>query len=301
MRSSAVPIVLFCSVGAGLACAPPGDREPSADEAASASTQTGTLLGEPVDLGAGSARTYVDLDSNGDPMVVGVSFTAGMLDELPAQPDGTMACFDANGDGNLDPEEECMPGVERQLALPEGAPAGLPFRWVGLNWNPVGHLPPAPPAYAEPHFDFHFYMADRQTIAAIRPGTCGFMVDCEVFEQARMPVPDRYMPHGYIEVGAVAAQEGNHLLDPESPELQDPPAKFTYTFIYGSFGGHIIFYEPMITAAFLAGGPDECHSIQQPEAWEVAGYYPTEYCMRYLPEEQSYQISLEGLVRHDAS
>lgn len=300
MRNPAV-VLPCCCLAAALACAPAADREPAADEASPASGELGVLLGEPVDLGGGSARTYVELDSVGVPTVVGIAFTGGMLEDLPTEPDGTMACFDANGDGDVDPREECLPGVQRDLPMPEGSPAGLPFRWVGLNWNPVGHLAPAPPSYAESHFDFHFYLADRRTIAAIRPGACGFMVDCDVFELARMPVPERYMPQGYVEVGAVAAGEGNHLLDPTSPELQEPPARFTQTFIYGSLGGHIIFYEPMITAAFLAGRPDECHPIKLPEAWEVGGYYPTEYCMRYLPEEAEYRVSLEGLVRREGT
>jgi hypothetical protein len=37
-------------------------------------------------------------------------------------------------------------------------------------------------------------------------------------------------------------------------ELGNPPAKFTHTFISGAYEGHIAFYEPMITRAFLAAG-----------------------------------------------
>lgn len=109
------------------------------------------------------------------------------------------------------------------------------------------------------------------------------------------------MPPDYIEVGAVAAGEGNHLLDSKSPELGDPPEGFTHTFIYGAYDGHITFYEAMITAAFLASQPDECHPIKWPRALQVAGYYPTEYCMRYLPEEREYRVSLEGLVQREAT
>jgi hypothetical protein len=259
------------------------------------------LLGEPLELGGGSAQTYVELDPDRRPTVVGVTFGESLLEDLPAEPDGTMACFDADGDGSIDRSDECMLGVQRDLMMPEGAAASLPFRWVGLNWNPEGHPAPAPPVYGVPHFDFHFYLQSPEEIDEILPGTCGFMVDCEVFERGRIPIPEPYMPPDYLEVGAVAAGEGNHLLDSTSPELGDPPQDFTHTFIYGAYGGHIIFLEPMIAAAFLAGQPDECHPIKSPKAWEVAGYYPTQYCVRYLPEEGKYRVSLEGLVQREAS
>jgi hypothetical protein len=243
------------------------------------------LLGEPLELGAGRAQTFVELDRDGHPSVVGVSFEESLLDGLPTEPDGTMACFDADTDGRIDPSGECMLGVQRNLTMPDGIPASLPFQWVGLNWNPEGHPAPAPPAYGVPHFDFHFYLPGPEQIDEIRPGTCGFMVDCEVFERARTPVPERYMPLDYIEV----------------PELGDPPAAFTHTLIYGAHEGHIIFVEPMIAAAFIASQPDECHPIKLPQAWEVAGHYPTEYCMRYLPEEREYRVSLEGFVQREGT
>ena len=301
MRIQAAVLSALCAVGTGVACGPATDREPREGEAGKAQTDGAALLGEPLKLGDGRAQTFVELDRDGHPSVVGVSFEESLLDGLPTEPDGTMACFDADSDGDIDPGGECMLGVQRKLAMPDGTPASLPIQWVGLNWNPEGHPAPAPPVYGVPHFDFHFYLASPEQIEAIRPGTCGFMVDCEVFEQARIPVPERYMPEDYVEVGAVAAGEGNHLLDSKSPELGDPPAAFTHTFIYGSHEGHLIFLEPMITAAFIAGQPNECHPIKSPEAWEVKGRYPTEYCMRYLPEQREYRISLEGFVQREAT
>ncbi len=60
-------------------------------------------------------------------------------------------------------------------------------------------------------------------------------------------------------------------------------------------------FETQAAEACLASQPDECHPIKLPKAWEVAGYYPTEYCMRYLPEEKEYRVSLEGLVQREAT
>ena len=258
--------------------------------------------GDAAELGDGDVTTYVALDAAGQLNAIGVRMSAPIFDELPTEPDGSAPCFDVNGDGKEEPHSECFMMLRRDLDLPdEASRVAAPFGYVQFNYNPMGHPPPAPPVYAEPHFDFHFYLIGLDDVKEIRTGTCGFFIDCAVFERARTPVPESYMPPAYIEVGAAAGEEGNHLLLSTAPELADPPASFTQTFIFGSFDGHIIFYEPMIAASFFHRGLDECHDIAQPAAWEVAGPYPTRYCMRYLPEEDAYTVSLESFVHRDAT
>jgi hypothetical protein len=93
---------------------------------------------------------------------------------------------------------------------------------------------------------------------------------------------------------------GNHLLDSQSPELQNPPGPFTRTFIFGSFDGKLIFWEPMITHAFLTRTTSECFPIRQPERFEVGGYYPTAYCIRHDKGEKRRTVSLEQFVYADA-
>ena len=56
----------------------------------------------------------------------------------------------------------------------------------------------------------------------------------------------------------------------------------------------------MITRAYLAGDPNMCAGIKQPQAWEVAGAYPTKYCIRYLERVGRYTVSLENFVKHPA-
>ena len=258
--------------------------------------------GDPSDFGAGEVSTYVELDGAGELASVGVRLSASTFDALPVTPDGTAPCFDVNGDGQEEPKTECFMMLRRDLELPEAVPGDVePFGYVQFNYNPHGHPPPAPPVYAEPHFDFHFYLVGLEDVREIRTGTCGFFIDCEAFERARVPVPDAYMPPAYIEVGAAAGEEGNHLLLSTAPELGDPPAEVTQTFIFGSYDGHIIFYEPMIAAALFTPDLDECHDIAQPAAWEVAGAYPTRYCLRYVPDVAAYEVSLESFVRRVAS
>jgi len=291
-RSSAqrtLPVALGVSI-ALAACSP----QPAA----------GPVLhqGDAADFGTGDVSTYVEVDLAGELASIGVRLSASAFDALPVTQDGTAPCFDVDGNGEEDQKTECFMMLRRDLDLPsESSAAVSPFGYVQFNYNPHGHPPPAPPVYAEPHFDFHFYLVGLEDVREIRTGTCGFFIDCEAFERARVPVPDEYMPPAYIEVGAAAGEEGNHLLLSTAPELGDPPAEFTQTFIFGSYDGQIIFYEPMIAAALFTPDLDECHDIAQPAAWEVAGAYPTRYCLRYVPNENAYKVSLESFVRRHAS
>jgi hypothetical protein len=260
------------------------------------------IVTKPQKLGNGSAWVYVALDAKGKPLALGVSMDKGALDGLPQQPNSTSRCFDKNGNGKID-AGECIGDYELVFTVPQGeaAKAASPFKWVGLNWNPHGHGEPAPPPWAEPHFDFHFYIAEREAVKQLRPGACGELIDCEDFKQASKPVPAKYIHPDHIDVGAAVPDMGNHLIDKKSPELAKGGPKFTHTFIFGAYGGHITFYEPMITRAYLASAPRMCARIKQPQAWAVAGSYPTKYCVRHSDRAGRYTVSLEDFVERAAN
>lgn len=253
-------------------------------------------------LGMGKAWVYVALDGAGKPLALGVSMNKGALDGLPQRPNKTSRCFDKNGNGKID-ADECLGDYELVFPMPQGeaAKAVSPFKWVGLNWNPHGHGHPAPPPYAEPHFDFHFYIADREAVRGLRPGACGELIDCEDFKRATKAVPAKYVHRHHIDVGAAVPDMGNHLVNSKAPELAGPNGKFTHTFIFGAQDGHISFYEPMITRAYLLSAPSMCAPIKQPTAWAIAGYYPTTYCVRHSERTGRYTVSLEGFVERAAN
>ena len=234
-----------------------------------------TILGRSERLGSGTVQSFVTLDRAGAPLAIGVTLSAGALEQLPAVPNAVSRCYDLDGDGKYT-GHECHGDEERILDVPADSSAKLPFRWIQINWNPAGHYNTP---YARPHFDFHFHTGDRARVEAIAPGRCGELVDCRQFKIATRPVPARYVPSGYIDIGAVVPRMGNHLLDSRSPELQDS-LPFTSTFIYGAWDGELIFWEPMITLEFLASARDTCLEIRQPDAYRQAGYYPSEYCVR---------------------
>ncbi|MCZ7565004.1 MAG: hypothetical protein M5U08_15510 [Burkholderiales bacterium] len=254
----------------------------------------------PQSMGKGKARLYVALDASGHPLALGVSMDKAALEGLPTEPNATSRCFDKNGNGKMD-AHECIGDYERVFTLPAAAAQALaPFEWASFNWNPHGHMTPAPPPWAEPHFDFHFYTADREAVKTIRPGPCGELIHCDDFKKATRPVPAQYMHPDHINVDAAVPDMGNHLINVKAPELQKGGPRFTHTFIYGAYDGQIIFLEPMITHAFIASGPDMCAPIKQPKAWQVAGSYPTKYCVRHLKGVDRYTVSIEGFVKRDA-
>lgn len=259
-----------------------------------------------VELGNGTAQLYIETNSDGSPSVLGIKFKQGMLEGLPEEINNTSRCFDMNGDGKFtkhDGHSECLGDYERFLFIPENQVKSLdiPFQWVGLNWNPEGHPAPAPPPWLEPHFDFHFYIMDHEALQQVRPGICGEKIDCDDFKRATKPVPEKYIHENYINVNAAVPAMGNHLIDKTAPELSKTnPVKFTHTFIYGAYDSQITFYEPMITKEYLESQPDMCKSVYLPDAWEKSGYYPTEYCIRYLGNSGEYTVSLEKFVYRTA-
>lgn len=256
--------------------------------------------GEPVNVGNGSARTYLAFDAAGTPMELGVLMSPGFFDGLPSEHSRSGRCFDLNGNGRIDERGECQGDYEYRLALPPLAAQrpGVPIRWVAINWEPHGHVPPG--VYDLPHFDFHFYIASEESVQAIGVGTCGIFMDCAHFARATQAVPAKYVDHRHASVGAAVAMMGNHLIDTTAPEFAKPPRKFTHTWIFGAYDGRITFYEPMITREFLMSRPNTCAAIKQPNAWQIAGYYPTRYCIRYHQGADKYTVSLEGLAYREA-
>lgn len=258
-----------------------------------------TLLGESGEMGNGTVQTFADMNADGSPRAIGLTIAAGLLDNLPAQRNQTGRCFDLDGNGSFS-GDECEGDYELRLDMPEAVRSrpDIIFEWVGFNWNPLGHVPPG--VYDLPHFDMHFYTVSEAAIDNVRLGPCEGYINCEDRERALKPLPAKFAPEGYIDVGAAVGRMGNHLLDASSPELQKPPGLFTHTWIYGADDGKLIFWEPMITRAFLLERPDVCILLKQPPTFERTGFYPTSYCMRYLDGDDRYTITMEGFVLREA-
>ncbi len=281
-KVTALAMALGFTVGAG----PRGDTE--------------VLEGPEAAVGNGTARIFVELGPRREPRMIGISLTKTALAGLATRMNTTSRCFDKNSDGQV-AHGECAGDYQADLALPEGAAdVGLPVRWATVNWNPEGHMDPAPKVWSVPHFDFHFFIVEPALIQGIRTGPCGEFIHCDDAARAGLPLSPRHTPEGYIDVGAAVPAMGNHLIDSRDPELADPKLGFSHTFIYGTYDGKMIFLEPMVSQAFLSRRTPECRPVRTPSAYATAGWYPTKYCVRHDAATGVHRITLEGLVRRPA-
>ena len=88
---------------------------------------------------------------------------------------------------------------------------------------------------------------------------------------------------------------GLHWVSSQAEEFNGKP--FTQTFLHGSWDGRMIFFEPMITRAFLESKPDVTLPISSAKCYEPAGYYPAAYSIRYDKNTRTYRVSLSGFER----
>ena len=262
--------------------------------------RSGRTLGANARVGHGIVSSYAEIGSDGIPKSIGVVFEAGALEGLPMTHSDGHHCYDHNKDGVFDLDKECFGTHEWVVPLPSEVArrADIPFKWVGLNWNAHGHIPPG--VYDLPHFDVHFYIEPIEKVFAIVPGTCGpENVRCDQFKIATRPMPSNYMHPDFKDVSAVAPAMGNHLVDLTGPEFHGK--KFTSAWIYGTYDARVTFYEEMLTREYMLSRPAACFALKSPPAVGLRGYYPTQHCIRYLPASNEYTVSMENFVPREAS
>jgi hypothetical protein len=227
------------------------------------SDRSATFYGAAQELGDGSVRSYVALGADGQPLAMGLRLTAAALSGLPA-----------------DMAETVVP-------LPVQGPP--PFDHVTVDWNPMGHEPAG--VYDLPHFDFHFYLMTQAQLEKITSSGEGMMMMYQSPDTAEVPAGFAGMPNANG-----VPRMGWHWLDPASPELNG--GTFTCTFIHGFYAGHLNFFEPMITKAFLESKAPLAKSFSRPALYPKAGYYPDGYSVSYDAATDEYVISLTGLAHN---
>ncbi len=213
-----------------------------------------TFYGPAIPMGNGVARAWISVNSDQEPTAIGVNMSAKALENLPEE----MAAF--------------------SLKLP--VPVKEPFyTHLLVDWNPHGHEPPG--VYDLPHFDFHFYTIPEEERLAIAPDdAAGF---------ANMPA-EMYRPPLYMQIPGGVPQMGAHWIDLLSPEIHGEV--FTKTFIWGSFDGSFIFWEPMITLDYLLSQPDDLIPLRLPAAFERDGWYAHSYSVSYSENPGTYTVAL---------
>lgn len=223
-----------------------------------------TFYGPQFHMGDGKARSFVTISHTGVPAEIGIELTDKAFSGLPSE--GETSFF---------------------LTLHQKAQAVTPFDHIEIDWNPHGH--PLEGVYTTPHFDFHFYKISKDvqmTIPEYGPATASLFDNFP---------PQGYLPPTYIPFPAGVPQMGKHWGDVTAEEF-NPPHLFSKTFIYGTYNGEVIFYEPMVTLAVLQSGQTYNTSFPQPQNFSPTNtYYPTKYNI-YSDDKGKHYISLSDFV-----
>jgi hypothetical protein len=169
------------------------------------------------------------------------------------------------------------------LLIPIAAESGTPFKFAMVNWNSSGHEPDQ--VYTLPHFDFHFYTSTQAEVM-------NYMDETKLNAEPNAA----YIPANHIS-GPGVPMMGKHYIDATSPELQGQT--FTQTFLFGSYDSKVVFWEPMITQAFLKNTTQFERALPQPSKFQQAGYYPTK--MKINRKDGVTEISLTDFVNRQAS
>jgi hypothetical protein len=236
----------------------------SASESSPLKSQTTqTFNGPTVPVGNGIARAWIKQDKNGIPSAVGITLSEKALEKLP------------------DHIEQYV------LEFPDHAGSYF-YTHALVDWNPQGHEPPG--IYDLPHFDVHFYIISNEDRLAIGPN------DDAQFEN--IPAAN-YIPPQYVKIPDGVPQMGAHWIDVLSPEFNG--GIFTKTFIWGSYDGEFIFWEPMFTMDYLLSQPNDEVPLRLPDAYQRDGWYATKYKISYSTRPGEYNIALTGLTYRSAS
>ena len=253
---------------------------------------TETLVGEQKNIGNGSVRTWLKVDTKDrEPRSIGVTLTASALSGLPADTDvpqeNSLKLRLMDGGPNHT--------FEYELKFPPEA-AETAFRHMGFNWNPEGHGPKG--IFTKAHFDVHFYMATPE----YRHGIIVDLQDADpvYVRTSNLEPPGQFLPPDYqLAPNTAEPRMGSHYADVTSAQLK--PGNFSNIFLIGVHGGSILFWEPMITKEYLETKPNFTARLPLPEAYPVSGYYPTAYSVVYDQDRQEFNISLDGLTFRLAS
>jgi hypothetical protein len=246
-----------------------------------------------------SVESWTDFDDSGKPTRLAITISESFVRRESAM-------LSAKLD---DDQHKMNTGSYFDLELPPHP--DIPFKHAYFSFHPMGHVPPG--IYDMPHFDFHFYLVPSSDRKAMAP---------EAVRTALEPVADGYLPVTYRAAAKYNnfywPYMGTHFISDNTDEIkitddgdiQPGPERFDQSFIYGTFGGDVVFYEPMISSWYLetvkaSKEGEPTFDLELPDRFKASGYYPTKYRIAYASDPMTglgyYTVSIEDLVWRDAS
>ncbi len=225
---------------------------------------TNTFYSKTLPLGRGVVRAWIKENKDGQPVSVGINLSEKALENLTDEHSAYVL--------------ELPPKKGRNF-----------YTHVLLDWNPGGHVPPG--IYDVPHFDVHFYTIPNEDRLKIEAD--------DLAEFANAPGA-QYIPSLYLQVPGGEPEMGAHWVDLLAPEFNG--GTFTKTFIWGSYDGRFIFWEPMVTLDYLLYLKSNPGSVpvplRQPASYQQDGYYATHYDVSYSESPKEFSVTLLNLTYH---
>jgi hypothetical protein len=180
--------------------------------------------------------------------------------------------------------EDALSGLPTQntdYVLPMPSDNKTQINHISFDYSVHGHSPEH--IYDVPHFDVHYYMISEQEKNAIT----------ETDPKIDVLPPASSIPKNYVP-GGNEAKMGKHWVDTTSHEFHGQ--EFTSTFVYGSYNGKFIFFEPMISVSYLQTKPNVKLNVTSLGGVQKAGLYPQEYAIEWQKERREYTVALDNLT-----
>ncbi len=226
-----------------------------------AGTSTAVTLSSPVPAWSGEAWASSTLDKHGfvDSLTLSISMAA--IRSVPA--------------GKMESVIIDLPAIVTDQTF---------FDHISFDWVPHGHVPQG--IYDRPHFDVHFYHSTVAEVAAVDCTKTTKIASNLLAPAYALPPaddPEYCVPH----MGVHASPASDFA----------PHFEFRETFIYGYYEKDLAFFEPMITKEFFLSKQAAEHQLQLPASFlQLGKSLPQSYSIRYLEENDEYQITFRDFV-----
>ncbi len=203
-------------------------------------------------------------------------------------------------------------GATIPVASLEAAPADAPFLWpppaevslafpssahgmthLTVNWEAVGH---PPPTFLVPHFDFHFYLippSERMAIDCANPSTTAALPQGYTLPDEALPPELAQITGVDTLIGTCVPEMGMHAVSTADASNTEP---FDGSMVLGYGGDRVIFFEPMISKAFLL--QRRSFDLDVPTIPGVTDA-PSSFHAEYVADQDAYRFSFTGFASTD--
>eukprot|EP00999_Lentomonas_sp_LEN2_P002793 NODE_660_length_1283_cov_59.242215_g621_i0.p1 GENE.NODE_660_length_1283_cov_59.242215_g621_i0~~NODE_660_length_1283_cov_59.242215_g621_i0.p1 ORF type:complete len:377 (+),score=67.81 NODE_660_length_1283_cov_59.242215_g621_i0:78-1208(+) len=247
---------------------------------------SGFLFYQSMDTYRSRFRTFIELDETNDDQLIRYGFYAPDPQEMID--DGFFPALDDIPTG--------APSAGFVAAMSfgvEAAQAGVPHKFVQMNYNPNGH--PGVNQWLVSHYDIHFHFQSPRPVLAVECQT----FECELTDFS-MIADERFFPDNFVCISAFVAQMGIHCLDVSIP----PDFSNTPALIYGTWGGIRTFDEPMVSNnvyTTIRNSGKQCWTWPRPSGgvYPEQGWFGDMFCVEWDDTESHFIHSFENLFHSD--